>query len=356
MQSKIEKADITISTVIPTYKRPELLKRAILSVLNQSYPHLKVCVYDNASGDDTESVVNELMEKDNRVNYYKHDKNIGSYKNFNFGLSRVGTQYFSLLSDDDILEPDFYKNALAGFEKYPDAMFSCMDSIVIDEYLQVISGPVGPEDHLYFNRGDGLKPLINVEIPNTWTGMVFNKKVIDEIGVIDEEAGPFADGGFVYHAASRFPFVVCPGIGAILMRHDDSTSGMVKFVDDDWFFWKEKMRQRIREDNKVPSSIRSNIDAIINPDIKKVAMMHAGKSLLAFDLGRAGLIASTLRRQGDIFYSLLISLSAGVIKLFPFIVKIYALYYSLRKRKINERCDKLNKKYYKNVEFIGRLK
>ncbi len=45
-----------ITTVIPTYRRPKLLQRAIKSVLNQTYPHFQVCVYDNASGDETAGV------------------------------------------------------------------------------------------------------------------------------------------------------------------------------------------------------------------------------------------------------------------------------------------------------------
>ena len=49
----------TITTVIPTYRRPELLQRAIRSVLDQSYPHFKICVYDNASNDRTPDVVKQ---------------------------------------------------------------------------------------------------------------------------------------------------------------------------------------------------------------------------------------------------------------------------------------------------------
>ncbi len=56
-----------ITTVIPTYRRPKLLKRAILSVLRQSYKDLQVHVYDNASDDTTEQVVADLASADSRV-------------------------------------------------------------------------------------------------------------------------------------------------------------------------------------------------------------------------------------------------------------------------------------------------
>ncbi len=67
-----------ITTIIPTYRRPKLLRRAIKSVLNQTYPHFQVCVYDNASGDETALVVDEIAKADPRVKYYCHSENIGS--------------------------------------------------------------------------------------------------------------------------------------------------------------------------------------------------------------------------------------------------------------------------------------
>jgi glycosyltransferase involved in cell wall biosynthesis len=49
-----------ITTIIPTFMRPQLLGRAIRSVLGQSYPHFEVHVYDNASGDETPQSLRSL--------------------------------------------------------------------------------------------------------------------------------------------------------------------------------------------------------------------------------------------------------------------------------------------------------
>src|SRR5689334_15432360 len=94
-----------ITTIIPTYRRPQLLRRAIQSVLNQTYPHFQLWVYDNASGDETADVVAEFMQKDPRVKYHCHPHNIGAVANFNYGMAQVTTAYFSFLSDDDVVLP-----------------------------------------------------------------------------------------------------------------------------------------------------------------------------------------------------------------------------------------------------------
>lgn len=84
-----------ITTIIPTYRRSQQLKQAIHSVLEQTYPHFQVCVYDNASGDDTASVVTEMAKADPRIKYFCHKENIGAFNNFQFGLKRVETPFFS---------------------------------------------------------------------------------------------------------------------------------------------------------------------------------------------------------------------------------------------------------------------
>ena len=50
-----------ITVVIPTYNRSKLLRRAIKSVLNQTYKHRCVLVMDNNSSDDTEEIVNQFI-------------------------------------------------------------------------------------------------------------------------------------------------------------------------------------------------------------------------------------------------------------------------------------------------------
>ena len=52
-------------------------------------------------------VVTELMKNDSRVTYDCHPADIGSYGNFNHGIRSVRTPFFSLLSDDDFLVPDY---------------------------------------------------------------------------------------------------------------------------------------------------------------------------------------------------------------------------------------------------------
>ena len=122
-----------ITTIIPTYRRPIFLRRAIKSVLEQKNASFQVCVYDNCSEDETEANVRELAKNDERVLYYRHSKNIGGLANFLHGMSRIETDFFSFLSDDDYLLPGFYQRALAALDRHPEAMCWAGITLNVDE-------------------------------------------------------------------------------------------------------------------------------------------------------------------------------------------------------------------------------
>src|SRR5215216_5733824 len=94
-----------ITTILPTFRRPTLLKRAVLSALNQSFPDFTVQILDNASGDETEDVARSLMRQDSRIRYARQPQNIGAVGNIISGIEGVQTRYFNILCDDDALMP-----------------------------------------------------------------------------------------------------------------------------------------------------------------------------------------------------------------------------------------------------------
>lgn len=97
-----------VSIVIPTYNRKGMLKDAVDSALAQTYPNLEIIVTDNASTDGTYELMQEY-NNDHRIQYVRHDKNMGADYNFWNGYTNLATgDYFLLLHDDDYLIDDYY--------------------------------------------------------------------------------------------------------------------------------------------------------------------------------------------------------------------------------------------------------
>ena len=97
-----------ISVGIPTYQRPDGLKRTLQSICKQTYPNLEIIVSDNGtSGSEISELVAAHMAQDKRVSFYQQNKNMGPTYNFQFVLQKAPGDYFMWAADDDWHELDF---------------------------------------------------------------------------------------------------------------------------------------------------------------------------------------------------------------------------------------------------------
>ena len=266
-----------ITTIIPTYRRPKLLRRAIRSVLNQTYPHFQVCVYDNASGDETASVVAELSKEDPRVKYHCHAENIGAAKNFIHGMEHVETPFFSFLSDDDLLLPEFYETAMSGFEQYPQAAFSSTEVIYIDANGKIR----GSSNHAwkpgYYSPAHGLLAMLEYGHPPTWTGILFRTTIMEQVGILDEAVGGPSDYDFVQRIAARFPFVLSktPGTIYVINPLTFGQSAGLSFVWPGWL----KMIRNITEDEWIPLSVRDRAGHLLTEELKRKIFYYGRQAI-----------------------------------------------------------------------------
>ncbi|HEB87035.1 MAG TPA: glycosyltransferase family 2 protein [Gammaproteobacteria bacterium] len=88
-----------ISVIIPTYNRADLIGRTIDSVLAQSWQDLEIVVVDDASTDDTRTVVQAIP--DPRVRYIGLEKNSGPSTARNTGVEQAKGRFISFLDSDD---------------------------------------------------------------------------------------------------------------------------------------------------------------------------------------------------------------------------------------------------------------
>ncbi|MDK2810421.1 MAG: hypothetical protein PWR27_1130 [Petroclostridium sp.] len=102
-------SEIIVSIILPTYKRPTYLQRAISSVLSQSYSNFELLIVDdNNEGDEyrkeTESLISSFS--DSRIKYIRHKKNKGGSAARNSGIKYSIGKYITFLDDDDEFEKD----------------------------------------------------------------------------------------------------------------------------------------------------------------------------------------------------------------------------------------------------------
>ncbi len=224
--------------------------------MTQTYRAFDLWVYDNASGDETAAVVEEFVRRDARVHYHRHERNIGAIANFSYGLERVTTPFFSILSDDDALLPRFYETALDALQRQPVAMLAALQVLHVDprgRVLEVQGANWTPGLH---QPGEALLEMLEHGHP-TWTGVLFRREIVATVGQLDQETAEASDLDFELRAASRCPIVLCVEPGAVFLTHAGSASFGPRLGDTipTWL----RIIGKIAADERIAKPIRTRV-------------------------------------------------------------------------------------------------
>lgn len=118
-----------VSVIIPTFRRPDTLIRAIGSVLNQTYDNVEVIVVDDNNPDTEGRVLTEqIMSKyigNQRVIYIKHPHNKNGSAARNTGAFNSKGEYIAFLDDDDEFLPQKIASQVQKMESLPNEYGFC---------------------------------------------------------------------------------------------------------------------------------------------------------------------------------------------------------------------------------------
>ena len=109
-----------ISVVIPVYNRPQLVKRAIASVLEQSLKADEIIVVDDGSTDETAIVLQSFDDKIKIIT----QKNNGVSSARNAGIKASKNRWVCFLDSDDIWHKEKLEQQLAFHKANPHILFS----------------------------------------------------------------------------------------------------------------------------------------------------------------------------------------------------------------------------------------
>lgn len=107
-----------VSVVMLTYKRADILPRAIESILAQTYLDFEFIILNDGSPDNTDEVV--AVYNDPRIRYYKNKQNKGIAYSRNRAASFARGKYIMIMDDDDISLPERMQKQVAFLENNPE--------------------------------------------------------------------------------------------------------------------------------------------------------------------------------------------------------------------------------------------
>jgi hypothetical protein len=194
-----------ITVVTPSYNQGQFIRATIESVLSQNYPNLEYIVLDGGSTDETASVVGEYSSRLTWIS----EKDNGQSHAINKGFRMAKGELVSWLNSDDIIFPGALRLAAGAFRSNPGlgAVYGEGHQIDVDGKFRQRFPCTEP-----FNLWK-LAHLSDYILQQT---SYFRKKVLDEVGYLDEDLHYSMDWDLFIRIGKRYEIGYIPRyMGAI---------------------------------------------------------------------------------------------------------------------------------------------
>ncbi len=133
-----------VSITIPTYRRPELLKEAVESAINQDgYEDYEIIIVDNDITGEFAAQIIEMLKSfaSDKVVYYRNQENIGMFGNWNRCIELATGEWMTILNDDDVLFKHYLISMTSNYKtanriECCHRIFQCEDELRFCKNLQ----------------------------------------------------------------------------------------------------------------------------------------------------------------------------------------------------------------------------
>jgi len=139
----MKKIDITV--LMPVYNGDKYLKKAIDSILEQSFKNFELLLINDGSTDNSQTIIDSYS--DNRIKVVLNEKNIGLINTLNKGLKLSKGKYVCRFDCDDISMPDRLMEQFLFLERNPSHVLVGSNVEIINECSKRVKLKKYPEMH-----------------------------------------------------------------------------------------------------------------------------------------------------------------------------------------------------------------
>ena len=197
---------VLVSVIMPSYYHERFISEAIESVLTQSFEDFELIIVDDASKDNSKSIIKNYSQSDSRVQAIFHEKNMGIAKTLNDGVNRARGKFIAFIASDDVWIKSKLEKQLAELAKN-EALVVWSEGEIIDAK----SKPIGKTFTLMLEAsqrkksGDIFNQLFLSGNFVFGSSLIFKREYTQRIN-FDENLKYFNDYRFVVDFAKKYKF------------------------------------------------------------------------------------------------------------------------------------------------------
>jgi glycosyltransferase involved in cell wall biosynthesis len=164
-----------VSVILPVYNGVKTVRRAVESILFQTYPNFELIVINDGSKDETTSILTSFHDERIRV---LHQENRGLVLSLNRGIKEANGQYIARMDADDFAMPDRLKKQVEFMENNPAVgVLGTAAKIVYSDGTQRVR-------HRPLDTSSIRKNIVKI-CPFCHSSVMIRRKVFNEVGTYD---------------------------------------------------------------------------------------------------------------------------------------------------------------------------
>lgn len=169
------------SIITITYNRAHLIGDTIQSVLNQSYQNFEHIIVDDGSTDNTQEIINSF--KDDRIRYFKLQKNGNLNTLRNFGIEKSDGEIIAILDSDDLWALNKLETIISVFNTNAEVNF-ILHNIQYFKEVSNLEKPYYSFENNFYEKA-AKEVLLFKLLP--FPVFVFKKEIINKVGLLNEK-------------------------------------------------------------------------------------------------------------------------------------------------------------------------
>lgn len=211
-----------VSVVVPTYNRPEALKRAVRSVVTQTYRPLELIVVDDHSPTPVADTIDPPEAEGLTVRYVRHETNQGGNAARNTGIETATGAFIAFLDDDDEwLSTKIERQLAALTHDRVGAVYTGVQNVGPDRETISTNCPT--------TGGDVTTPLLFGNFIGTFSAVLVRRSVLERVGLLDERLPSWQDWEYYVRLSEECAFAAVPE--PLVVRHNTSTGQISRSIE-----------------------------------------------------------------------------------------------------------------------------
>ena len=172
--------DNKVSVIMPIYNRGNRVKKAVESVINQTFKNVEIILVNDGSTDNTEQVCKQYERADKRIKYLRIE-NSGPGEARNKGMDIATGKYIMFIDSDDYYEERIVETMVTLLERLKEECIIC--NRIINERNRKIKIDLQEMQMDSKNKKEFIELLQRKNLFNSIWNKIYLKSIIDKFNI-----------------------------------------------------------------------------------------------------------------------------------------------------------------------------